>query len=455
MITFSPNISLTKHSPKRRFRPIRKLAPNLDSKVRFGKRIHTLRLVRNGMYVARRFVWRINWYNKKAGFSWRDLKKQIKYYVRGVLPTQENLKHKAKRFVKKNIWKPKRKAALSYKVGHSTLKSRFTRKFLLRKLYRPSNRRFKYFSIIRRRSLLTKFLRRNKKRIILRKLLRKRRRKLVPKSLRRIKRRSTRYRYKILRGIKRRRRRLIRGMPLVKRIQRAKLYKKRKMKKIKKRRKCILERKFNKRLIRLTRWRNFLKKSYFKRYALYGKRKRKKGLRRKLLAKIVFIRKKRDFDFDFKEEYKIFEKLLKSIKRYEAKNAWRRRAVTKLLSKRVFKFGKVYITKHKRNLFISIAFQKRFGGPCQIQKIFTCGRTGFLGPKRGTPFAFQQTASLAGRYIASQEVTTIDMIFKTNMKRISRTLIRNLLYDSLYVRTIFIKTRRAHGVCRRKKKRRV
>jgi ribosomal protein S11 len=177
----------------------------------------------------------------------------------------------------------------------------------------------------------------------------------------------------------------------------------------------------------------------------------------RLLYHKVFIRQqwRETLSFDFNEEFILFETLKKDIRKYINRTRWwRPHLSTTSLGDRTFNMGRVFVKQTKRNFFITISNQQRFAGDIHVLRCFSCGKIGFLGPKRGTLFAKQNLIKTVGQFIAEVEISTLDFIFASNMKKLYRLLLRNL-YDLVYFRNLIIKTRRSFGISRLKKKRRV
>lgn len=124
---------------------------------------------------------------------------------------------------------------------------------------------------------------------------------------------------------------------------------------------------------------------------------------------------------------------------------------------RTFSFGRVYLTHRRRNTFITITkvFDPLSYSSERIIFKSSCGLLEYTGPKRATYHAKLQVAKAAGIFMGKQELTTVDIIFPSRIGRLFTRIVRALNEHQIYVRYLIVPKRRAHGLTRFKKERRL
>jgi len=136
---------------------------------------------------------------------------------------------------------------------------------------------------------------------------------------------------------------------------------------------------------------------------------------------------------------------------------WLLRSSYKPLSERSFSFGKVYLTHRRRNLFITIStlFEDSIQTGERVIYKGSCGLLAYRGPKRATLHAKTGVLKVASSFLSKKEFTFVDLVFSSGVSRMFLRVLKGLFNYSLYVRYMIIPKRRAHGLSRRKKKRRL
>ena len=165
---------------------------------------------------------------------------------------------------------------------------------------------------------------------------------------------------------------------------------------------------------------------------------------------------------DFQEENTLFIDLKGDMKKqeffFQLNNRWKKN-VNKftLLSYRAFLFGRVYVSNKRRNTFITIT-KAIEDSKKLLEKVAyksSCGLQSFTGPKRKTYHARLSVAEAARDFLAEKEYTSIDIIFSSGKNRILRKLYKILKKKHIAIRYLVAPKRRAHGITRRKKPRRL
>jgi ribosomal protein S11 len=208
------------------------------------------------------------------------------------------------------------------------------------------------------------------------------------------------------------------------------------------------------------------RKSFFNKYISCKKIRRYKRKRKKAIKckRVTLYKRTKGLKIapiiNFQAENKIFYMVHDNILRIE-KNRMRNNSLSqnthKLLSNRYFCLRKVYFTHRRRNTFITIS-----AAPTDITNsietvIFksSCGHQGYKGPKRKTYHARLSVAQAAGEFLASKEVSSLDIIFPSGFGRIFYRLVKDLCRSHFYVRYFISKQQRSHGHTRKRKLRRL
>lgn len=128
---------------------------------------------------------------------------------------------------------------------------------------------------------------------------------------------------------------------------------------------------------------------------------------------------------------------------------------------RAYCYIKVFVTHKRKNTFITI-FRGEPDDETRInhfkQKVinkFSCGVTGYKGPKKSTVFARKEVIKDAGNYLGSLMTTLVSIFFTTRVKRWNRKTIRNLCPNLSYILKIHINYKRSHGKKKYKNRRRI
>jgi len=212
-----------------------------------------------------------------------------------------------------------------------------------------------------------------------------------------------------------------------------------------------------------------IRRSY---YVIRPKRlKRRKSLSESYFRRYIFPKGrplyKRTISFNanlsvnYQAENTILMRLRRDLKRQEVNKMlnkqWGFKSLFKPLSKRFFSFGRVYLTHRRRNSFITINRVTEDTLNIQERVVFksSCGLLEYIGPKRSTFHARLSVAKSASSFLAEQQFTSVDIIFPSGIGRVFTRLIRALNEEQIYVRYLIVPKRRAHGLNRKKKIRRL
>jgi hypothetical protein len=194
-----------------------------------------------------------------------------------------------------------------------------------------------------------------------------------------------------------------------------------------------------------------LSESYFRRYIF------PKG--RPLFKRTIAFNP--NLAIDHQVENTIFTNLKQDLKRQEINKMlntqWSFRSYTIPLSERSFSFGRVYLTYRRRNTFITINKIVEDYLSTKERVVFksSCGLLEYVGPKRSTFHARVSVAKTASTYLAEQQFTSVDIIFPSGIGRVFTRLIRAMNEQQIHVRYLILTKRKAHGLSRRKKQRRL
>jgi ribosomal protein S11 len=128
-----------------------------------------------------------------------------------------------------------------------------------------------------------------------------------------------------------------------------------------------------------------------------------------------------------------------------------------LLSKLHPKYAKLYISNKRKNTFTSVSqsfTEKRFDRSFKLIFKASSGGNGFKGPKKSTVFARQDVIKSASNFINNNYFTSTDIIFNTKAPRRGRKHLRTMFNNLIYIRSIKMTARRAHGYVRKPKQKR-
>lgn len=205
-----------------------------------------------------------------------------------------------------------------------------------------------------------------------------------------------------------------------------------------------LERQFNP-AIRQKRRRNLFQRSYFKKFIL-----RRRPRKRFFLRISRRIRKEND-------EKTLFIRLNNSFRKAELKRMrktlFRKTHYFLPLSKRSFSYGKLHITNRRRNTFCTYShgdIENRLKQSVRFKA--SCGMY-YQGPKKITRFSRETVLRNVAFFVGNDRASHLD-IFLRGHGRIYKHLLKAFRIEPIYIRYLFITRRRSHGFTRAKKLRR-
>lgn len=128
------------------------------------------------------------------------------------------------------------------------------------------------------------------------------------------------------------------------------------------------------------------------------------------------------------------------------------------MSNRTYNYTRAFITHCVKNTFVTIFRGKKHSknnfGMKVLAKV-SSGLIGYRGPKKSTVFARKGVIKEAGKLLASNMTSLLDVIFTSNVSRWNRKSVRDLCPNLSYVLNIYINYNRPHGYRKLKNRRRV
>lgn len=158
------------------------------------------------------------------------------------------------------------------------------------------------------------------------------------------------------------------------------------------------------------------------------------------------------------EEFELLAAKHKSILREQRRHFFREKFSkvvqrSKPLSKRAAKAAKIYITYKRKNVFVTIAYVtgENYIRNTEVVAKMSCGGIGYRNKKKTTDFAAEQTIKAGGNFLNMNKVTSIDIIFTSNIPYKTRKVMSKIIQSPLYVRSISFNKNRPHSYVRKRK----
>jgi hypothetical protein len=128
------------------------------------------------------------------------------------------------------------------------------------------------------------------------------------------------------------------------------------------------------------------------------------------------------------------------------------------MSNRTYNYTRAFVTHCVKNTFVTIfrgkGHRRNNFGMKVLAKV-SSGLIGYRGPKKSTVFARKGVIKEAGKLLASNMTSLLDVIFTSNVSRWNRKSVRDLCPNLSYVLNIYINYNRSHGFKKFKTRRRV
>lgn len=128
------------------------------------------------------------------------------------------------------------------------------------------------------------------------------------------------------------------------------------------------------------------------------------------------------------------------------------------MSNRTYNYTRAFVTHCVKNTFVTLfrgkGHRRNNFGMKVLAKV-SSGLIGYRGPKKSTVFARKGVIKEAGKILANNMTSLLDVIFTSNVSRWNRKSVRDLCPNLSYVLNIYINYNRPHGFRKFKTRRRV
>jgi hypothetical protein len=126
------------------------------------------------------------------------------------------------------------------------------------------------------------------------------------------------------------------------------------------------------------------------------------------------------------------------------------------MSNRIFSYTRAFITHCVKNTFVTL-FRGNVRDTFYMKVLakVSAGLIGYKGPKKSTVFARKSVIKEAGKLLANNMTTMLDVVFTSKVSRWNRKSVRDLCPNLSYILNIHITYSRPHGYKKEVTRRRV